>query len=144
MSGRQFVDAPPVGETLGLLNASSLPVADIDEAMLAHFFALQVDGELVAVAGVEPHGRDGLLRSVAVNGAHRGIGVGRALVAEAERRAAAIGIRNLYLLTDSAPGYFRRLGYDYCDRESAPPSIRRSREFTALCPDDAACLYKRL
>jgi len=65
-------------------------------------------------------------------------------LAEAERRAAATEIRNLYLLTDSAPGCFRRLGYDDCARESAPPSIRRTREFTTLCPGDATLLCKRL
>lgn len=144
MTDLLFVSPPRMTDVLQLLKGAGLPYQDIDASLLAHFFALTRHGETVGIAGVEPHGPDGLLRSLVVRDTSRGSGLGRDLVAEAERRAAESGIETLYLLTDTAAGYFRRFGYQDWPRVAAPPAIRHTREFSALCPDDAAFMRKRL
>lgn len=144
MSHRKMVVAPALEEVRTLLEEAALPFVDIDMAALQHFIAVRVGGQVAGIAGLEPCAPDGLLRSVVVRDASRGAGLGRRLVGEAERRAAALGIETLYLLTDTAADYFRRLGFDDCPRDAAPRAIRNTREFSALCPDTAAFMRKAL
>lgn len=144
MSARELVTAPPMADVRRLLEAAALPAADIDDGLLEHFVAVRLHGAVAGIAGLEPHGRDGLLRSLVVRESIRGTGIGRDLVAEAERRAAALGIEMLYLLTNSATDYFRRLGFHECPRDTAPAAIRNTSEFSTLCPGDAAFMCKRL
>lgn len=144
VSAWDIVAAPPAAEVRRLLDAAGLPCADIDDGLVAHFFAVRLAGEVAGIAGLEPHGRVGLLRSLVVRDSIRGSGLGTELVAEAERRAGAQGIDTLYLLTDTAADYFRRLGYHDCPRDAAPEAIRHTGEFATLCPDDAAFMCKRL
>lgn len=144
MSDPEVLARPPLAAVKGLLDEASLPSSDVDDGLLEHFFAMAERDELVGVAGLEPHGSVGLLRSLVVRSPARRSGIGKALVARLEAYAAAMGIETLYLLTDTAPAYFRRLGYRDCPREAAPGAIRNTREFSALCPDDAAFMCKRL
>ena len=43
----------------------------------------------------------------------------------------------LYLLTTTAPDYFRRLGFRALARRHAPAALRESAEFRGACPDSA-------
>lgn len=131
-------------DVLALLADCDLPVADIGPQASPIFCAIREDSRLVAVVGFEVHGRAGLLRSLAVVPERRGAGLGRALVADAESRASASGVRALYLLTTTAAEFFRRLGYRAEDRASAPAAIRATAQFTGLCPASSTCMAKRL
>lgn len=145
MNGQgELIITPAMEEVVPLLDAAALPYADIDEQLLGHFLAFRLDGEVAGIAGLEPCGRDGLLRSLVVRDTHRHSGLGRRLVTEAERRAAGIGIETLYVLTNTAAAFFRRFGYSDSPRDAAPAAIRQTREFSALCPGDTAFLSKRL
>jgi len=135
---------PPVPRVLELLDRSGLPVDDIDERMAHRFLGCGDDTRPGGVAGLELAGRYGLLRSLAVDDAVRGRGCGRALVAGVERHAAALGVEALYLLTETAERFFRRLGYDVVARGDVPDDIRRTREFSSLCPDSAVVMAKGL
>jgi amino-acid N-acetyltransferase len=126
-----------------LLAANALPFEDI-AAHLEHFVvACAVDG-LIGVAGLEVHGRAGLLRSVCVKASARGQGLGQRLCDEVEARAAAAGLGELYLLTTTARAFFEHRAYRMVDRERAPERILQTAEFTSLCPSSAACLSKQL
>src|SRR5919205_4083073 len=81
-----------------LLTASSLPLAGVAEN-LESFVVAESGGELVGVAGLELCCNNALLRSVAVDPAWRGHGVGRQLVARVIAEAESRGTRALYLLT---------------------------------------------
>jgi N-acetylglutamate synthase-like GNAT family acetyltransferase len=61
--------------------------------------------------GLELFGPDALLRSLVVSSTARSQGVGSALVLHAEGYAAAHQVRSLYLLTNTAEGYFEHRGY---------------------------------
>lgn len=124
-----------------LLEDEGLPTRDI-ASKTDCFYVGYADSAPVGVGAVEVHGDSGLLRSVAVAESHRGNGHGTALCAELEARAADEGVRELYLLTTTAPEFFGALGYEEVDRESAPPDIRATTEFEDLCPASAVCMRK--
>lgn len=134
--------ADELPEIAALLGANGLPTADLSVEMM--LLGIRDGRGLEGVVGVEPHGEAGLLRSLAVRHDRRQSGLGSALVHEAERLAAARGIRTLYLLTTTAEAFFAHRGYAREPREQAPEAIRRTPEFTSLCPGSAAFMRKSL
>ena len=136
--------SPRAPQVEQLLAACDLPASDLSPAHLEHFFACGAWGAPRGVVGVEIYGQVALLRSLAVAADCRGLGCGRALVAEAESYARLRGVSQLYLLTTTAGRFFERLGYALAARESAPEEIRRTQEFSALCPSSAEFMVKRL
>jgi amino-acid N-acetyltransferase len=129
---------------LSLLKESGLP----SDGVVAHFpdaFVVIREGKvLLAVAGLEPYGDAGLLRSVAVSSPARGKGFGKALADFLMAVALHRGLRRVFLLTTTAADYFRKLGFIDAGREEAPAEMRRSPEFAGACPSSAVCLKKNL
>jgi amino-acid N-acetyltransferase len=104
----------------------------------------EAGGRVVGAAAIEPYGADGLLRSVVVAPPLRGTGLGQTLVAAAEVAARDLGVRDLYLLTETAIAWFPRLGYETLPRDGAPVPIATSVEFTVSCPDTGLLMHRRL
>jgi amino-acid N-acetyltransferase len=125
-----------------LLAEASLPDQDV-----ATCIPMMLVGEqrhaLVACGALEPLGSCALLRSVVVTPALRGRGYGRRLTARLLALAADVGVRDVYLLTLDATGYFRGLGFVAVARDSAPEAVRRTSQFTSLCPDSAVLMRRR-
>jgi len=127
-----------------LLASAQLPVEDLTAAHLAHFFGCGPNDDPLGVGGVEIHGADALLRSLAVDEKARGKGCGKALVAALEQHARARGARRITLLTTTAPGFFTGLGYRVITRDKVPTHIRSTPEFSVLCPESAVIMTKDL
>lgn len=133
--------APPALDAARrLVRAAGLPAPDGPADVLVAWRG----GAAVGTVAVEDYGADGLLRSLAVDAAWRGRGLGRALVAAAERRARGRGLHSLALLTTTAAPFFAALGWRAVDRADVPAAVRASSEFRGVCPASAACLVKRL
>ena len=128
----------------GLLQAASLPVSDLSADRLDDFLVATSDNVVVGLIGLEAHADIGLLRSLVSHPDVRKFGLGRRLVAEVEVLARGRGITELWLLTIDAQGYFEKQGYTVQDRAAAPDAIRRTAEFTTLCPGDAVLMMKAL
>lgn len=124
-----------------LLIECRLPIDGIPEE-LESLFVAEVDGRIVGVAGIELHGADGLMRSVAVSPDSRGRNLASRLCAEIERRAEFVGAQRLFLLTGTAESFFVKRGYRSVDRALAPPAIASSREFSAVCPASAVLMVR--
>jgi N-acetylglutamate synthase-like GNAT family acetyltransferase len=135
---------PPEMKVKELLAKCSLPTSDITSSYLEDFFGCGPERAPEGVVGLELYGAVGLLRSLAVSERCRGLGYGKALVAQAERHAQAKGAKELYLLTTTAERFFERLGYTRAPREAAPEAIRQTREFSGLCPASSAFMKKEL
>jgi amino-acid N-acetyltransferase len=133
-----------LADGIALLRRASLSEEDVAERWGHYFVVREDDGRVVGVAGLEVHGEDGLLRSVAVEGDYRGQGLGAQLVAAVVERAERLSLHTVYLLTTEARDYFARLGFVECPREEAPPAIGTSREFTTGCPASAALMKRAL
>jgi len=119
-----------------LLRACALPVDGAAEH-LADFVVADEGSRLVAVAGLEARGADGLLRSVAVSPEVRSAGLGRAMVDAVEAMARSRGLKRLHLLTTTAAPYFARRGFRARQRAAAPESLQVSAEFRGACPASA-------
>ncbi|RIA56167.1 arsenic resistance N-acetyltransferase ArsN2 [Dichotomicrobium thermohalophilum] len=126
-----------------LLSDAGLPTDDLAEPQVLLWGAAH-HGQLVGSVGLEHAGRAGLLRSLVVGPAWRGNGLAGRLCHFAFERARDAEMDALYLLTESAAGYFRALGFAEIDRGEAPPEIAATQQFSSLCPGDAAFMRKRL
>lgn len=126
-----------------LLRENDLPVDDVRSKPGSFYVGYDGD-DPVGAGGVEVYGSEGLLRSVVVERAARGAGVGTALCEALETAAADAGVETLYLLTTTAAGFFEDRGYVRIEREEAPEAIRETAEFDSLCPATATCMRKRL
>ncbi len=133
-------DLPAVED---LLSAAGLPIEGAASAFETGVVAR--DGEaVVGAAGVERYGTAGLLRSVVVSADRRGVGLGRDLVAAAEDLARCEGVRELYLLTETASDWFPRLGYMAIPRHQAAAAVGQSIEFTTACAETAIAMRREL
>jgi amino-acid N-acetyltransferase len=126
-----------------LLEACGLPAADV-VPHLSNFLLAKAGADLAGVIGLEPAGRFGLLRSLAVAPAFRNRGIAGALRARMEKRAVEQGIRSLYLLTTTAEPFFAAAGFARAGRDAVPAGIRATREFSSLCPESAVVMVKAL
>ena len=129
---------------LDLLREAALPREGLEAAGIDLLVAVDRDGALLGSAAVETHGPSGLLRSVATRDDARGRGVGSRLVGACIERARQRGLSELYLLTETAAGWFPRFGFRRVPRDSAPDALQRSPEFASLCPSSAVCMRREL
>jgi N-acetylglutamate synthase-like GNAT family acetyltransferase len=131
-----------------LLDEAGLPLADLGPDRLEHFLIAERLGaeqsETLGIIGLQRFDEVGLLRSLVVSKSHRKSGLGRRLVAALEASAYSAGVKDLWLLTIDAEAYFDGLGYKLMSRDSAPDSIRKTDEFSDLCPDGAYLMRKIL
>lgn len=127
-----------------LLLGCGLPVEDLGAQKLGGFLIAE-DGDVVlGIIGLEVLGTVGLLRSLVVEKNARRAGLGGKLVGALEAAAEAAGIVELWLLTIDAERFFQRHDYEIVQRAAAPDEIRRSDEFSSLCPDTAFLMRKNL
>ena len=128
----------------GWLKDAGLPVEDLTPDHMNDFLVAVVDAESAGMIGLEQFDKLGLLRSLVIDPAVRGSGIGRQLVAALEAKAVTRGVAELWLLTIDAEAYFLKLGYEVKERDRAPGVIRETDEFSSLCPGDAVVMRKGL
>ncbi len=127
-----------------LLAVCELPTSDLEAGHFDHFLGFGTAEHLQGLVGLEIYESNALLRSLAVVEEARGSGAGKALLNAIESYAQERGVQALYLLTTTADAFFARNGYTEVSREVAPESIRQTREFAGICPDDATFMMKTL
>ena len=130
-----------------LLQEAALPIDDLGPADLPKFLIGRSDvtgHDIAGAIALEQFGTVGLLRSLVVGADARHSGMGGLLVHALEAMAAKSAIAQLYLITIDADGFFAPLGYAEIKRTEVPESIRATKEFSELCPDDAIVMTKVL
>lgn len=127
---------------LRLLEDAGLPTADLPHVEGLRLWVLEEGDSLLGVIALEGFGTHVLVRSLVIAPEHRKHGFARELVARLERDARAEGVTRLSLLTETAEKFFGRLGYEEVDRRELPAEVRRSAEFSSLCPVSAVCMTK--
>src|SRR5437588_3148774 len=90
-----------------ILVNEKLPVRDLSPG-LDNFFVALYDGKVVGVIGLEIYSAYGLLRSLVVLPGFRDQGIAGNLVRQIENLAASKRLNGIYLLTETAPEYFKR------------------------------------
>jgi amino-acid N-acetyltransferase len=125
-------------QIIQLLAAEKLPVDDLPET-LENFELIIQNGEVIAVAGLEIYAEYGLIRSVAVNKDFRGRGFADQLIKKVEAHR---GLKEIYLLTETAAAYFEKRGYQTITRMEVPDEVQQSPEFSHVCPQSAIVMKK--
>jgi amino-acid N-acetyltransferase len=128
---------------VSLLQSASLPVEDLPQE-LRNFFIATDNGHVIGAIGLETYERNGLLRSLVVKPEYRKMKVAADLINELEKLAKSLGLQNVYLLTETAQGYFSTKGYETIGRDEAPGSLKQSTEFSHVCPSSAVLMKKML
>jgi amino-acid N-acetyltransferase len=128
---------------LRLLTANGLPTDGLGDHWQTTIVARDAD-RVVGSAALEVYADGALLRSVSVDPAMQGQGLGGALVAAAIRLAEEGRVEALYLLTTTADNYFPRFGFSRIARADVPAGVQRSVEFTSACPSTAVVMRKSL
>ena len=131
-----------LGEVKTLLAACGLPTSDLRADGV--FLVARDNGRLCGVAGLETRGASALLRSVAVDPKWRRKGIAHALCDAIAQHARKQGVRRLYLLTTDADRYFSTLGFTKAERDTLPPEVRATTQFTETCPQTAIAMSKDL
>jgi len=103
---------------------------------LRDFLVCGRDGAVVGCAAVSVSWKDlGEIRSLAVDAAHRGRGVGRELVGRAVEDARRLELRRLFALT-YVPEFFAKFGFEKVDKARLPSKVWRD---CIHCPRADAC-----
>ena len=122
-----------------LLKSSNLPADDLNykKDLLVGYY----EGDsLVGTGGLEIHGNYALLRSLSVKFGIRGKAVGTTITEYLLNEARKKKLKAIYLLTETAAGFFRKKGFMDVPREEVPAEVKASSEFSQVCPTTAAVM----
>ena len=102
--------AADVPRMVDLIASANLPPAFVEE-YLEGFIAAERSGEIVACGGVEMYSDSAVIRSVVVDEAARGLGLGRGLAELLMTHARDAGATDLYLFTADALPFWQQCGF---------------------------------
>ena len=128
-------------EIAALLAASGLTHDDA-ALRLDRLTVARSGSRVVGVVGLEVHGGDGLVRSLAVAQDHRGKGVARRLYVSVLAEAARLGLARLFVLTPTAIAWFALLGFRAVAADGVPDALRASPEYRALTARGAKLIFR--
>ncbi len=114
------------------------------ECLTDHCLVAISDSQLAGTIALEPCGRLGLLRSLAVAPDWRNQSIGRTLCRKMIHHAHLAGVEELYLLTMDAERYFAALGFQRIERDKAPAPIQATTQFRTSCPKSAICMAREI
>jgi len=134
---------PQFADVVSLLNKCNLPTSDITPEKLVLFFGVG-EPDLDGVIGLEVHEGCGLIRSLAVDEDCRNQGIAKNLLSIIEAKAREKEIHSLFLLTTTAPSYFKKHGYSEVSRDDIPEAIKKTSEFSSVCPKSAIVMEKSI
>jgi amino-acid N-acetyltransferase len=127
----------------GLLKSSGLPYEDLNYK--DHILVGYYDGdELVGTGGLEIYDGYALLRSLAVKLGARGMSLGSAITKDLIEQARKNKLKGIYLLTETARGFFLLKGFKDTNREEIPQAVKSSSEFSHVCSETAVCMFLSL
>lgn len=126
-----------------LLKTSELPADDLDyqRDLLVGYYE---GDQLVGTGGLEIYEPYALLRSLSVKLGIRGRAVGSTITEYLLDEARKRNVKAIYLLTTTARGFFHKKGFHDITREAVPEEVKRSAEFSKLCPETAAVMVLQL
>ncbi len=133
--------AEDLSRATSVLDAAGLPPLGSDLALANILVALE-DSAVVGVIALEVRGLVGLVRSAAVAPNHQG--VGSSLLQSLLTRAHELSLRELYLLTEDAEGFFAKAGFSSIPRDSVPAEICSTQAFRGRCSDTATVMRLQL
>lgn len=110
-------------------------MADIYEN-LQTFTIVELDGNVVGCCGLEIIWSDlAEIKSLAVDGTKKAMGIGRMMINAAIEQAATLGVPRIFALT-LEPEFFRKLNFEIVEKETLPMKVWSD---CARCPKQQNC-----
>jgi amino-acid N-acetyltransferase len=122
------------------LKLNHLPHSDVKLQDSLYFTYRNHDGKLIGSGGLEFYDASALLRSLAIDESCRGLSLGKQMLHDLLAEAIKAEIKEVYLLTETAQGFFIKNGFQDVPRNEAPALLQASTEFAHVCPSTAKCL----
>ena len=142
MNYREAV-AQDIDQIENLLKKYHLPVNDILE-YIDNFVVSEQENRIIGVGGYETVGDIALIRSIAVVQEYRGKSIGINIYRLLERKILNTGIKEVFLLTETASDYFKKLGFTIKNRANIPHAVTTTKQFKELCPSTAIIMFNEL
>ncbi len=126
-----------------LLKSSNLPYEDLNykDHILVGYYQGE---ELAGTGGLEIYDGYALLRSLAVRVGAQGMSLGSAITKNLIVQAKEKKLKGIYLLTETARGFFLLKGFKDVMRDQVPNGVKASSEFSSVCSTSAACMFLKL
>ncbi|XP_048334752.2 probable amino-acid acetyltransferase NAGS2, chloroplastic isoform X1 [Ziziphus jujuba] len=126
----RVTDLSGIREIIQPLEASGILVRRTDEELLealCNFVVVEREGQIIACAALFPFLEEkcGEVAAIAVSSDCRGQGQGDKLLDYIEKKASALGLERLFLLTTRTADWFVRRGFSECSIELIPEERRR-------------------
>ena len=103
---------------------------------LQTFIVAELDNKIVGCCALEVIWADlAEIKSLAIDEAYKGKGIGTELVALAVEQAAKLGVPKVFALT-LEPGFFEKAGFDIVEKEALPMKVWSD---CARCPKQQNC-----
>jgi amino-acid N-acetyltransferase len=136
-------DRPPIK---AFLSGHGLPTKGVGlkKHIGSYLLAQDADGRIVALGGISIHRDGALLRALAVHHRWRSINLAKLLVDQLGALAQQHGAADLYVVTSTAPGYFKKLGFVETVPSSVPDDVRSAKVFSAAALAHAVVLYRAI
>lgn len=134
------IDWPQI---VALLKSVDLPIDGLQEHQETTL-VLRTGNKIVGCAALELYDSFALLRSVAVAKSCQGNNMGQDLTKACLDLARDRGVKQIYLLTETAGKFFPRFGFRPIGRGDVPAAIQESVEFTSACPASALVMVLSL
>jgi amino-acid N-acetyltransferase len=125
-----------ISDIEALLERCDLPFSDCGEH-IQNFVGVINSDNLIAIGALQYEDSVALLRSIAVHPDFRGRGLASAMTHHLIEQTRCKGVRQLYILTETAESYFSRFGFYSIPREAAPACIQATQQFETICPSSA-------
>ncbi len=126
-----------------LLKSEGLPSEDINEH-LKNIIIVEEKGVILGFGAMEKYNKVGLFRSLVVTKKRRSEKIGSTIYQHIEDLSKLMKMENLYLLTETASEYFKKLGFIEITREEVPGEIKNTKQFSNLCPASATVMKKTI
>lgn len=126
-----------------LLRSSGLPADDLnfEKDLLIGYY----EGDtLVGTGALEVYGPYALLRSLSVKLGIRGKSVGSTITEYLLQEARKKKLKQIFLLTETARGFFQKKGFSDIPRTEVPDEVKESSEFSHVCSETAAVMTKQI
>lgn len=127
-----------LAEIKELLIATSLPTFGVD--VNVNHFIVAASGRIMGVVGAHYSETKALLRSFAVSSKLRKSGIGTTLIKQIKKQLEIQNIEEVYLLTDTAQEYFKRLGFYEISRDQMPAPLLKGSGLDQACPCTSHCM----
>lgn len=137
---KKIIDEDNFQAFRSLLRSSDLPADDLDykKDLLVGYYE---DDAIVGTGGLEIYGNYGLLRSLSVKLGTRGKALGTAITEYLINEARKRSLEGIYLLTETAQGFFLRKGFNLVSRDDVPGVLQASSEFSHVCSKTAVTMH---